>query len=111
MTPIIQYLRDGTLPDDKVEARILRTRSARYTLIEDQLYRQGFSAPLLRCVTSEEVDYIMREIHEGICSNHTTAPSFANKVVRQGYYWPLIQEDTYNFVKRCDKCQWFANIL
>lgn len=111
MTPIIQYLRDETLPDDKVEARTLRTRSACYTLIGDQLYRRRFSAPLLRCVTSEEVDYIMREIHKGICGNYTAARSLANKVVRQGYYWLLIQEDIYNFVKRCDKCQRFTNIL
>ena len=86
MTPITRYLKDGILLDDKVEARVLRTRSTRYTLIGDQLYRRGFSAPLLRCVTSEEVDYIMREIHEGICGNHTVARSLANKVVRQGYY-------------------------
>lgn len=98
------------MPDDKVEARVLRTRSAHYTLIGDQLYRRGFSAPLLRCVTSEEADYIMREIHEGIYGNHTAARSFANKVVRQRYYWPWIQDDAYNFVKRCDKCQRFASI-
>ena len=110
MTPIFQYLKDGTLPDDKVEARVLQARSARYTLIGDQLYRRGFSAPLLRCVTSEEADYVMRVIHEGIYENHTAARSLANKVVRQIYYWPRIQEDTHNFVKKCDKCQRFANI-
>ena len=32
MTPIIQYLKDGVLPEDKRKARLLRLKAARYTL-------------------------------------------------------------------------------
>ena len=42
MTPIISYLKDGTLPEGKDEARKLRVRSARYVLLNDTLYKKVF---------------------------------------------------------------------
>ena len=32
MTPVIQYLKDGVLPEDKKKATLLRLKVARYTL-------------------------------------------------------------------------------
>ena len=34
----------------------------------------------------------------------------ADKILRQGYYWPSLREDVREFVVRCDECQRFANI-
>ena len=50
MTPIILYLKDESLPEGKDEARRLRVRSARYVLLNDVLYKRGFSQPYLRCL-------------------------------------------------------------
>ena len=49
MTPIVVYLKDGRLPENKDETRKLRIRGAKYVLIDEVLYRQGFSQPYLRC--------------------------------------------------------------
>ena len=38
MTPIIQYLKDGQLLEDKSKARLLRLKAARYILYDDRLY-------------------------------------------------------------------------
>ncbi|XP_059638806.1 uncharacterized protein LOC132281085 [Cornus florida] len=38
------------------------------------------------------------------------AGQVAHKTIRQGYYWPTIQKDATDYVKKCDKCQWFANV-
>ena len=43
MTPIISYLKDGNLPEGKDEARKLRVRAARYFLMDETLYKRGFS--------------------------------------------------------------------
>ena len=43
MTPIISYLKDGRLPEGKDEARKLRVKSARYILMDEVLYKRGFS--------------------------------------------------------------------
>ena len=51
----------------------------------------------------------MEEIHGGICGDHA-ARSLVNKVVRTGYFWPTMQVDTAEIVKRCDKCQRYGNV-
>ena len=43
MTLIVTYLKDGRLLEEKGEARRLRIRSARYVLINEMLYKRGFS--------------------------------------------------------------------
>ena len=48
MTPIVRYLKEGWIPKDKAEVRKIQTRAARFVIIEDVLYRQGYSLPYLR---------------------------------------------------------------
>ena len=55
-------------------------------LIKDVLYKRGFSRPYLRCLGTEEADYVMREVHEGICENYSGSRSLVHKLVRAGYY-------------------------
>ena len=43
MTPIVIYLKDGRLLEDKDESRKLRIRVAKYVLIDEVLYKRGFS--------------------------------------------------------------------
>ena len=110
MTPVISYLKDGNLLEGKDEAGRLRVRSARYVLLNDVLYKRGFSQPYLKCLSLDEANYVLREIHEGACGKHSGARSFIHKVVCAGYYWPTIQADAKAYVKICDQCQRFSNI-
>lgn len=64
----------------------------------------------LRCVNEEEAKYILEEIHKGICGDHAGPRSLISKVIRTGYFWPTLQKDAKEFVKKCDKCQRFGNI-
>ncbi|KAL0385496.1 UNVERIFIED_CONTAM: hypothetical protein Sradi_2943900 [Sesamum radiatum] len=59
----------------------------RFILIDGNLYKRGFSSPLLKCLNPDKANYILREVHEGSCGNHSGAQSLARKVLRQGYYW------------------------
>jgi hypothetical protein len=45
--------------------------SARYVLIGGVLYRRGYIEPLLKCLTNSEAEYVLKEIHEGVCGNHS----------------------------------------
>ncbi|GKA75951.1 reverse transcriptase domain-containing protein [Tanacetum coccineum] len=60
-------LKDGTLPDDRKEARKLCIKARQYELLEGILYRWSFLKPWLRCVRPLQADYVIREIHEGSC--------------------------------------------
>ena len=82
MDPIWDYLVDGTLPINPKEALKLRNRSARFAIHRVTLYRRGFSTPILKCVGKEEANYLLREVHEGICGNHIGARSLAAKTLR-----------------------------
>ncbi|XP_024042712.1 uncharacterized protein LOC127901426 [Citrus sinensis] len=110
MDPILAYIRDGVLPEDKRQARKLKCRAARYTLLDEVLYRRGFTLPLLRCVDDEEADYVLREIHEGICGNHSGARTLAFKALRQGYFWPTMHQDAKKMAKNCKTCQSFSEV-
>ena len=80
-TLIVAYLKNGTLLEDRDESRRLKVRVARFVLIADVLYKRGFSRPCLRCLTPDEVDYVMREVHEGVCGNHSGARSLIHKLI------------------------------
>ncbi|GKV33305.1 hypothetical protein SLEP1_g41831 [Rubroshorea leprosula] len=108
--PILSFLRDGIVPEDRQEAMKLRRKASRYTLLDGVLYKRSFSLPLLRCLNPYEAEYALREVHEGVCGSHVGARTLAHKVLRQGYYWPNMYKDATHFVQRCLKCQFFAHL-
>ena len=79
-------------------------------LIDEVLYKRGFSQPYLRCFTPDEPHYVLRDVYEGACGNHSGARSLVHKIVSAGYYWLTMQADTKAYVKVCDKCQCYSNI-
>ena len=111
MTLIAIYLKDGRLPDDKDETRKLRIRAAKYVLIDEVLYKRGFSQPYLRCLVLDESNYVLKEVHEEACRNHSGARALVHKIVHAGYYWSTIQANAKAYVKVCDQCQHFCNVL
>ena len=108
---MISYLKIGVLPDEKGATRKLKVQASRFALMTDVLYKRGFSRPYLRCLAQKEVDYIMREVHEGIYGNHSGARSLVHKLIRAGYYWPTMLKDTQAYVQSYDKCQRFSKFL
>ena len=110
MDPIWDYINDGTLPDDPKEAAKIRVRSSRFTNHKGSLYKRGFYTPFLKCIAGEDTEYVIREVHEGICENHIRARTLAGKVFRQGYYWPTMLKDATDLVKKCRICQEHAKI-
>ncbi|XP_073137059.1 uncharacterized protein [Henckelia pumila] len=64
------------LPEEEVQARKLK--------------RQG---PLLRCLSKEDVGYVLQEVHEGCCGDHGGALSLARRTLLAGYWWPTLQPD------------------
>ncbi|GMH31593.1 hypothetical protein Nepgr_033437 [Nepenthes gracilis] len=83
MTPYLKFLSDGSLPEDPSEAKKIRKTVGWYTIMDGQLYRQGFSAPYLRCLAPEEAEYALQEVHLGICGSHIGGKNLAFKLMRQ----------------------------
>jgi len=49
MTPKMNFLVNDVLPKDWAEVKRIR-RQAGYTIIDDELFKRGFSSPLLKCL-------------------------------------------------------------
>ena len=111
-TWVTQYKRclaDGLLPLDPTEARKIKKNSSKFTMIDRELYRFGFTHPLLECVHGERCTRIMAELHEGICGSHVGGRALAARTLRAGYYWPTIREDCKKYAQCCKQCQQHAD--
>ncbi|XP_070054359.1 uncharacterized protein [Nicotiana tomentosiformis] len=76
----VEYLKHGKLPSDPKESRALRAKAGRFTLDENgTLYRRTFDGSLAVCLGPGDTDYVLREIHEGTCGNHSGADSLIHK--------------------------------
>ncbi|KAI3685619.1 hypothetical protein L6452_34870 [Arctium lappa] len=108
---IRNYLENDQLPDDRMEARKVRFKASRYVIIRGQLYRRSSTGLNLRCITNKtQVQKILQDMHDGECGNHSGSGSQANRVSRQGYYWPSLRQDAIRYVQSCDACQKYAGM-
>ena len=109
MDPIILFLREDILPEDKSEANKVRRKAPRFWLFENQkLYKRFFSEPYLFCIHPEASELLIEELHEGICGSHIGGRSLSHRATTQGYWWPNMQKEVQEYVKKCDQCQRFA---
>jgi len=108
-TLYIHYLKIGNPPPNTDEAWLAKT--AWYTMIDDELYKRGYGQPLLKCVTREQAEYIIKEIYEGICGYHSGAQTMTTRILRAGYFWPTMEANCQEFVKKCIPCQKHDNLI
>jgi hypothetical protein len=65
MDPLIAYLRNDQLPEDRKEADIVKRKAPGYWLSkEGSLYKRSFSGPYLLYVHPDLVNNLLYEIHE-----------------------------------------------
>lgn len=97
---IIKYIEEGVEPGDSKEATLTRRWASSYSIIEEKLFRRGFSRPLLKCLEGEEAEYVLSDIHEGICRQYLGSRSLVQKPLGASYYWPTMIEDAKKLVKK-----------
>ena len=93
----------------KKDRKTLRKLAGRFFLNENVLYKRNFDMVLLRCVDRHKADVLMKEIHEGSFGTHTNGHTMSRKILRAGYYWLTMESDCYRYVKKCHKCQIYAD--
>ena len=109
MDPVVLFLKEDILPEEKSEADKIRRKAPWFWLSKDQkLYKCSFFGPYLLCIHPEASELLLKELHEGICENRTRDRSLSHKAITQGYWWPNMQKEAQEYVKKCDQCQKFA---
>ncbi|KAL0325409.1 UNVERIFIED_CONTAM: hypothetical protein Sradi_5110200 [Sesamum radiatum] len=66
--PLLDYLKEGILPEKEVTR--LKSRPARFALLDGILYKHSFSQPYLRCFSTEKARTTLKKIHEGVCGSY-----------------------------------------
>jgi hypothetical protein len=82
MMPIKEYIEEGKLSDDPTEAKTIKRRACKHTIIEGRLFKRGFSTPLLKCLDSGKAAYVLEEVHEGVVGQHLGGRALARKLLR-----------------------------
>ena len=83
--PYLAYMNRGELPDDKVLARQIVRRSKSMVIHNGELHRCSVSGVFQRCVSPEEGQEILWEIHEGDCGHHAGSKSLVAKLFVMGF--------------------------
>ena len=109
--PIRLYIATGELPNDRDKAHKVLIQSARLSMIDRQLYKRSLGGLYLMCLTPEQGQYVLAKLHEGICRNHPRGRTLAHRAHTQGYYWPIMKSNAFNYVKKCNPCQRMSPIL
>ena len=109
MDSISLFLEKDILPEEKSEAEKVRRKAPWFSLSEDRkLYKRSFSGLYLLYVHPEASESLLEEFHEGVCRSHTRGRSLSHRALTQGYWWPGMQKEAQEYVKKCDQCQRFA---
>ena len=93
------------LPADETLARQITRRSKSMTISDGELFHRSVSGAFQRCVSPEEGQEILHEIHEGDCGHHAGSKSLVAKSFRHGFYWLAAHADAGDMVSRCDGSQ------
>jgi ribonuclease HI len=109
MQPYLAYMVNKTLPEDVVEARRIVRRFKAFIILQGKLYKKSITGVLQRCVTPQEGQIILKDIHVGVCGHHTSSRAIAAKAFCAGFYWLTTIEGAKYIVWRCEACQRFAS--
>ena len=86
MDPIVTFLKDDILPEEKSDAEKIRRNTTLFWMFEDhKLYKRSYSRPYLLCIHPEASKSLLEELHEGICGSHTGRRSLSHRALTQGY--------------------------
>jgi hypothetical protein len=105
MQPYLAYMVNKTLPEDTVQAKRIIRRSKAFIVLQGKLYKRSITGVLQWCVTPQEGQEILKDIHAGVCGHHANSRAIAAKAFRAGFYWLTAIEHAKDIVRKCEACQ------
>lgn len=104
--PMANYLCDGILLTNQKKAWKIRHQAHGTSFM-----RTSYISDLFHYLYwSSKVEYVLQEVHKGLCRSYLGGKALLIKILMQGYYWPTMYRDSVDFIKQCDQCERYANI-
>ncbi|KAJ1377126.1 Ribonuclease H domain [Sesbania bispinosa] len=110
-TGLKEYLSYGVTPESPLDAEKLKKKAERYFNRRRGTVQGG---PLRRHTEmpgKRRAAKVMAEVHGGVCGRHQGGRSLWAEILKNGYYWPTMREDTLEFARRCRACQLHGNLI
>jgi hypothetical protein len=101
------YLQHDTSPGylNAKQKRALWLNSMQYQLLHGVLFTKSYDGVLLRCLEKQDVDKVLKDMHDGLVGDNFSGDTFSHKVWRVGYYWPILFKYSHAYSRRCEACQ------
>ena len=112
MDPIINFLTEDQVPDDEKEANKVCQATGRYWLsVDRKLYQRSFRGSYLLCLHPKKVNGLLAKLHNRVCDSYVGGCSLAHRAITQGFWWPQMQRDATEYVRKCEQCQKHAPFI
>lgn len=105
MTDIKNFMTGAYVPSDPKETTKLNRRKTRFKLEDGVLHERSYYRPLLKCLSPREAAEAIKKLHDGDGAAHIGGQAMVIQLIRQGFYWPTMKENVFEFTKKCEKCQ------
>lgn len=79
----------------------MRYKALKYVSLDARLHFRTLDKVLLKCLSQEESNILMDEIHEGVCGAHHLAYKMNWLIRRNEYFWSTMLEDYFTYYKGC----------
>jgi len=87
------------------ERSLLWLKSTKYRLINIVLFWKNYEGVLLRCLEREDVEKVLKYLHDEHAEGHYAWESTTQNFLRDGYYYPTLLWDAHAYVKKCQNFQ------
>ena len=77
-------------------------------MIGNRLSRRGVDTILKRYVSQVEVPDILEACHDSACGGHFSGQLTGQKILRASYFWPILFQDSHDYVSKCDAYKRYA---
>lgn len=82
-----------------------------YIILSDVIYQKSYNGLIVRCLTKVEIPLTLQESHLGFGGGHFGCKFLVHKLIHIRYFWKIMEQDSFAFVKKCLQCQKNSNLI
>jgi hypothetical protein len=101
------YLTHGYAPQylEPRKRKYVRLKYAQYQLVNGILLRKNYDDMLVSCLENSDAEKVLSKLHDGPTGGHFGGDTTEHKILRAGYYWPIMFKDAHAYAISCEICQ------
>ena len=75
----MRYLSSKEFPNNRIDAHKIQVPMDRFSLVSGQSYKRSLDKSYLKCLTSQQRQDVLVELHKLICINHSSGMTLAHR--------------------------------